>query len=599
MPSHKQIDLILRAHSKTSNHPEHRLSKRSLLAFFQNERSQQSSLWRSLALTDEQAEDLVRLLRAKPRRTASGVATVTVLTKPWPCGNDCVYCPNDVRMPKSYLADEPACQRAERCYFDPYLQMAARLQVLHAMGHNTDKVEVIVLGGTWLDYPEAYRLWFMCQLFKALNEFDTGVQDEVLQARWDAYEYASRAARQDVSQILDEWQARINEGCATYSEAFAALQPLREQAMPEFSDDACTWEELERLHQTNETAHARCVGLVVETRPETVTIQTLLDLRRLGVTKLQIGIQTLDDTILSANNRQAQVADTKQALALMRLCGFKSHIHMMANLKGATPESDVQHYSQLVTNPAFLPDEVKLYPCALVESSRLTDSYKDGSWQPYDEGVLIALLADCITMTPPFTRISRMIRDIPSDDILCGSKKTNLRQLVELHVDAKHGLAGVQEMRIREVATDQVQAEDLQLKEIAYKTSNTEEYFLQWVTGTGKLAGFLRLSLPHTDAVASVKVSAPQFPICPHEAMIREVHVYGRTSKIHESAEGNQHVGLGRALVERACCIAGEHGFAAINVISAVGTRAYYRKLGFSDAGLYQKKQLERTFNGS
>lgn len=591
VPSQKQVDLILREHSKSSAHPAQRLSKRALSAYFIDAKTNKTALWEELALTETQANELVRLLRAKPRRTASGVATVTVLTKPWPCSNDCVYCPNDVRMPKSYLSNEPACQRAERCFFDPYLQMARRLEVLQNMGHNTDKIEVIILGGTWLDYQEEYRLWFMCQLFRALNEFGSSVQHDEIRARTNAYECARDVQPSEKDNNIAAWQVQINAGKATYADAFVGLRSQRAHQTPHFDDDLKSREELFALHACNEAAYARCVGLVVETRPETVSAESLTELRKLGVTKVQIGIQTLDDEILALNNRYARVEDTKHALALLRLFGFKSHVHMMANLLGATREGDLQHYRELVSDPCFLPDEIKLYPCALVDSARLKDYYQKGTWTPYEEENLIELLAQCVRLTPPFTRISRMIRDIPSDEILCGSKKTNLRQLVENHVGEEGGIETVGEMRLREIATDVVDADDLDLQEIRYSTSNTVEYFLQWVNSNAKLAGFLRLSLPNPSSLRELN-TVSMYKFQENEAMIREVHVYGRTSRIHENEEGNQHVGLGRALVERACEIAREEGYTAINVISAVGTRAYYRKLNFEDGKLYQKRKL-------
>lgn len=589
--SQRELDQILRKHSRSLEDPSRRLSKRHLLAFFLQEKQQQSALWRSLELDDATNEALVRLLRAKPRRTASGVATVTVLTKPWPCGHDCIYCPNDVSMPKSYLGDEPACQRAERCFFDPYLQVAARLTMLETMGHNTDKVELIVLGGTWFDYPAAYRLWFACELFRALDDFGCERLEREVSRRRGLYEQA-RAALVDGEPVEDRirhaeavMQRAVDAGEMSYAQAFNALEPLRAPSFPQL-DDAFSNEVLQKLQQGNEQARARCVGLVVETRPDTVSASALRELRRLGVTKVQVGVQSLNDAILAKNVRGGSVDETAQALGLIRLFGFKSHVHMMANLIGADPKADLQQYRTLMEDERFKPDEVKLYPCALVESARLTEAFSSGAWRPYSEEELVELLAACVLATPEYTRISRMIRDIPSDDILCGSKKTNLRQIVEERVKSLTGERPVCEMRMREVATGEVDADHLHMEEVRYETVNTHEVFLQWVDAARRLAGFLRLSLPKTGALFV------ELPIGKGEAMIREVHVYGRTSRLHEKSEGNQHLGLGKQLVERACQIAREAGYASVNVISAVGTRAYYRSLGFVDHGLYQRREL-------
>ncbi len=570
----KQLERILRQQSRKLADPSQRLSKRALMGWYMQQRARRSAFWVSLQLDKAHDDALIRLLRAKPRRTASGVATVTVLTKPWPCRADCLYCPNDVRMPKSYLAQEPACQRAERCSFDPYLQVAARLGMLGSMGHNTDKVELIVLGGTWFDYPSSYRLWFVCQLFRALDDFGTPRLSEEAQRRAAFYERWPEAPEA----LFASLQSQVDRGGLSYPEALRELPGF--PGAQELEDEV-SWEKLTALHKANETAQARCVGLVVETRPDTLSPDTLTELRRLGVTKVQLGIQSLDEAILTQNCRAGSVQDVERALAFLRLFGFKSHVHMMANLLGGSPEGDLEQYRRLMDDERYRPDEVKLYPCALVESAHLTEAHEVGSWQPYGEEELVDLLAACVRVTPVHTRISRMIRDIPSQDILVGCKKTNLRQIVEGTLSDHPTDEPVREMRLREVATDALDEATLRLEEVPYRTSNTDEVFLQWVDGKGALAAFLRLSLPREAA-----------PWGNHTAMIREVHVYGRASRIHESEEGNQHLGLGKQLVERACALAKTAGYEAVFVISAVGTRAYYRSLGFQDAGLYQERRL-------
>ena len=337
-----------------------------------------------------------------------------------------------------------------------------------------------------------------------------------------------------------------------------------------------SWSDLEREHRANEDAPHRVVGLTIETRPDLISSEACRTMRRLGCTKVQIGIQSLDDEILRLNRRHVSVDTIAQAMATLRLFGFKLQIHMMANLLGSTPERDAQDYLRLVTDERFLPDEVKLYPCALVESAGLTRHFEDGSWRPYTEDELVDLMARDLIATPGYTRVSRMIRDISSTDIICGNKKTNLRQMVEAHVGGM--AAEVSEIRMREVATADVAADDLTLDEIVYETSVSEERFLEWVTPKGLIAGFLRLSLPREGAVA----------------MIREVHVYGRVAGLHASEAGAaQHAGLGRRLVERAAADARAAGFSAVDVISSVGTRNYYRSLGFYDRELYQRLDLD------
>ena len=588
------LDRIIRARNREVAGPVRYVAKKKLLPFYQEAKEHRPEQWRTWGVSPAEEALLVRTLQVKPRRTASGVATVTVLTKPWPCSSACLYCPNDVRMPKSYLHDEPACQRAERNWFDPYLQVTARLRTLHQMGHVTDKVELIVLGGTWSDYPEAYQIWYMHELFRALNDMGCeAVIERKSETRRKQYQNAGiDCERDDLADWASEAQARVTAGDASYNETVRSLYACGTRADGNGWAAAAQWQtatfsQLEALQRENESAEHRCVGLVVETRPDAVTPKRLAMLRRLGCTKLQMGIQSLDEDILAANHRGIGVDRMRQAFELARIFGFKTHAHFMTNLLGATPESDAADYRRMVEHPAFKPDEIKLYPCALVDGTGLVAHWRDGSWRPYTEQELVNLLADDVLVTPPFTRISRMIRDISAHDIMTGNKKVNLRQLVDLEL-AKRAQP-VQEIRSREIAFGAAASDELSLSEIAYETTNTSEVFLQWITPDNRIAGFLRLSMPNADYVTT---HASNLPINAGEAMIREVHVYGRVAGLHQGGENAQHRGLGRMLIERACDIARENGYTAINVISAIGTRSYYRKRGFADNGLYQQRRL-------
>lgn len=588
------LDRIIRARNREVAGPVRYVAKKKLLPFYQEVKEHRPERWRTWGVSPAEEALLVRTLQVKPRRTASGVATVTVLTKPWPCSSACLYCPNDVRMPKSYLHDEPACQRAERNWFDPYLQVTARLRTLHQMGHVTDKVELIVLGGTWSDYPEAYQIWYMHELFRALNDIscETTVDRESETRRTQYRDAGIACERDDLANWAAKAQARVTAGDASYNETVRSLYACGTRADGNGWAAAAQWQtatfsQLEALQHENESAKHRCVGLVVETRPDAVTPKRLAMLRRLGCTKLQMGIQSLDERILAANHRGIGIDRMQQAFELARIFGFKTHAHFMTNLLGATPESDAADYRRMVEHPAFKPDEVKLYPCALVDGTGLVAHWRDGSWRPYTEQELVNLLAEDVLVTPPFTRISRMIRDISAHDIMTGNKKVNLRQLVDLEL-AKRAQP-MQEIRSREIAFGAAANDELSLSEIAYETTNTREVFLQWVAPGNRIAGFLRLSMPNADYVGA---HAADLPIDAGEAMIREVHVYGRVAGLHQGGQNAQHRGLGRMLIERACDIARENGYTAINVISAIGTRGYYRKQGFTDNGLYQQRSL-------
>ena len=570
------LDRLLRKHNRASHDGTRRVAKRRMLPYYLHVKQHDPARWESWEIDPATEAQLLRLLKVKPRRTASGVATITVITKPWPCSSDCLYCPNDVRMPKSYLSGEPACQRAERNYFDPYLQVRSRLVALREMGHITDKVELIVLGGTWSDYPDAYQTWFITELFRACNDFGgCPIAGDAPEERDRKYRACGLTYDKDeLVRRTKELQTKVNEGSLTYNEAISAINQ-RDQWRRAAAWQVADAQALAREQHANEDAAHRVVGLTIETRPDLITPESTRAMRRLGCTKIQMGIQSLDQHILDANHRHVSVEQIANAFSTLRLAGFKIQIHFMANLLGSTPQADRQDYLRLVRDERFLPDEVKLYPCCLVESSRLMQLYRSGAWQPYAEDELIDLLVADTLATPAYTRISRMIRDISTTDIVAGNKKTNLRQMVEARIMQAEGQA--QEIRMREIATSEVNPTDLRMDCVSYHTTVSREHFLQWITSDRRIAGFLRLSLP----------------IEGDEAMIREVHVYGRVASLGSAAQGGaQHAGLGRQLVERACQMAQDAGYATINVISSVGTRNYYRSLGFTDGELYQHKPL-------
>jgi elongator complex protein 3 len=462
------------------------------------------------------AEDsFLARIRMKPIRTLSGVTTVTVLTKPYPCPGKCIFCPTDVRMPKSYLPDEPGAARALQHDFDPYDQVAARLEALEAVGHPTDKIELLILGGTWSSYRGDYQEWFVRRCFDALNGKDSD----------------------------------------TLAEA----------------------------HQRNETAIHRNVGLVIETRPDHVDTAELAWLRSLGVTKIQMGAQSMDDRILDLNQRGHMVADTRHAVALVRAAGFKIVLHWMPNLLGATLDSDRQDFSRLWED--LCPDEIKIYPTQLLENADLYAYWQRGEYQPYSTQELIHLLADVKVSIPSYCRVNRVIRDIPSTHVVEGNKRTSLRQDVQEEMSRRGTRCRC--IRCREVSGGEVRPEQLRFEEVLYPAGGAMEHFLSYVTPEGRLAAFLRLSLPQVDS--------PDVCLTDLEgaAIIREVHVYGQSIEVGKGQRGAaQHIGLGTRLINRAEQIAQDQGYSSLAVISAVGTRRYYLNRGFERGELYLVKQL-------
>lgn len=536
-------------------------------------------------------EDVLHKLRRKPVRTMSGVTPVTVLTKPFPCPGKCIFCPNDVRMPKSYLADEPGAQRAEKNAFDPYLQTYIRLLTYKNLGHPVEKIEIIILGGTWSFYPETYQIWFIKRIFDAMHDFGNNIdgRDDVVAA----LQQKSMFTGENISNVTIQGIS-LNESYNQVVQNIYADEMYRSRGLVDeiaggnhersVVDEFATWDELEAVHKENETADCRAVGLVIETRPDHISEEEVIRVRRLGCTKVQIGFQSLNDKVLTMNKRGHDVQATRRAVKLLRKAGFKIHAHWMPNLYGSSPQEDIEDYDKMFGDADFRPDELKIYPCSLIESAELMQQYQSGEWEPYTHDELLRVLVACFKETPEYCRLTRVIRDIPGTDIVDGNKVTNFRQLVDIELE-RQGLKS-SDIRAREIRKKQVTGDDLHLNSVAYASSMSEEIFLQYITDDRDIAGFLRLSLPVADEPALVD----ELEGC---AMIREVHVYGLAVGIGESVEGRaQHLGLGKKLIEEAVTIAKAKGYKKLAVISSIGTREYYRKRGFSDGHLYQIRDI-------
>lgn len=468
---------------------------------------------------------LLAKIRMKPIRSLSGVTTVTVLTKPFPCPGDCIFCPDDAELPKSYLKLEPGAARAYENQFDPFQQVSSRLISYDAIGHPTSKIELLILGGSWTAYPEDYQKKFIQRCLDAMN----GVP----------------------------------------STSLAEAQSI------------------------NETVRRRNVGLVVETRPDTITPQALAAMRRMGVTKVQIGAQSFDDHILALNKRGHSAADTLRATALLRAAGFKIVMHWMPNLLGATPASDQEDF-QKMWQAGYCPDELKIYPTQLVENSQLYQYWLDGAYQPYSTEELIDLIADIKPGIPEYSRVNRVIRDIPASYIVAGSKRSSLRQ--DVHKEMRRRGTQCRCIRCREIRGEQVAEQDLILSDLVYHPHCAEEHFLNYSTPSDHLAGYLRLSFPEEvdnesrQIYQQVQTAIPELQGC---AIIREVHIYGQSLQFGVEKDGAaQHAGLGSHLIEQAVQLARTRGFKKIAVIAAIGTRRYYRDRGFNGGDLYMIRDI-------
>lgn len=554
----KEIEKIIRKHQSIEKEV---FSKSFLLTSYEKLKDE-------LSFSVEEEQNLYNILKMKETRTISGVTPVTVLTKPFPCPGKCIFCPNDVRMPKSYLSDEPGAQRAISNKFDPYLQTFNRLLAFKNTGHPTDKIELIILGGTWSSYPESYQIWFVKRCFDALNDFENYRSSEMLHEKDLNLPFEEEKLEEIDGSRLDKSYNQIISNAIKNTKNI-----LKENA---------SWEELFLAHEKNVKSKSKCVGLVIETRPDEIDEDEVIKIRKLGATKIQIGIQSLNDDVLKLNKRGHDVAKTISALDLIRRAGFKIHGHYMPNLYGSNPILDILDYEKMFNEIYFRPDELKIYPCSLIKTAELMQVYNQGLWKPYTQEELAEVLFNNILFTPRYCRLTRIIRDIPSTDIVVGNKLTNFRQIAEAKIK-QSGRKAV-EIRSREIKNKLFESQNLQIKQTKYETTSTWEYFLEYVNEKEEIFGFLRLSLP--------KISSfiPELNGC---AIIREIHIYGQSLEVgKKDSSKTQHQGLGKNLIKLAKDLAKENNFQKLAVISAIGTRDYYHKNGFELTGLYQIADL-------
>lgn len=465
-------------------------------------------------------KDLAQLLTVRKIRSLSGVAIITLATKPFPCPGKCLYCPTQKEMPKSYLNNEPAIMRAIRNKFDPFDQVKERIETLERNGHNADKLEIIVIGGTWSFLPKSYQTWFIKRIFEACN-------------------YKK-------SKTLDQAQ-KINE----------------------------------------KTKH-RIIGLTIETRPDYINEKEIIRLRKLGVTRIELGVQSLYNDVLNLNKRGHLIERTTKATKLLKDAGFKICYHMMPNLPGSDFKRDIQMFKDLFNNENFKPDMLKVYPCVVLAEAPLYKLYLQKKYKPYTTKQLIKLLKEVLMLVPYYCRVQRVIRDIPEQSIAAGSKVSNLKQYVE--EELKKDKLTPKDIRTREIKDNYNPKEKLFLFKDVYKASDGEEIFLSFENkNRTKLYSLLRLRIP------SHSLTAKKFFIknLENSALIREVHTYGHIVPIDKKQLAPQHIGLGKKLIAEAEKITKKYKLNKISVISGIGVREYYKKLGYKLENTYMIKHLK------
>ena len=572
----------------------------------------------------EKNQTFETLLRKRAIRSLSWIVPVQVLTKPWPCPGQCIFCPNDPWMPKSYIKSEPGAMRAWLNQFDPMKQTYNRLQSLTTTGHQTDKIEMIILGWSRDAYPRNYKIDFVKQLYDACNTFsDLRIKQNFGEGGNDESRYHFEI------QNLDEIK---------YSNS------------------------LEEAIKRNETVKNRIIWLTIETRPDLVSHENCKFWRELGVTRVEMWIQSTDDEVLKLNKRGHDVQKIKDAIYIMRQYGLKISIHLMPWLYWSDFEKDIQSFNDIYTDSAFQPDEIKFYPTSVIPNTELYNLYKEWKYTPITtEQILSEIRETFLNIIPPYTRIKRLIRDIPATEIVAWSNITNLSQMAhesllkemknsfhwkgsidvekfylrlywdyelyenedkyfekmsqkphpthlllgegnhEVVGEVKVGIIWTQpdlksfrnfvclDTRSREVRNriEKKKSDSLNLVLRWYPSSVGQECFISFEDELGYLYWFTRLLLPNDDSVVWIEWLEKW------TAIIRELHVYGELQKIWDkSGQWTQHTWLWRRLISFAERLSKSFGYNQFSVISWVWVREYYKSLWFELKWTYMSKKI-------
>jgi len=562
------------------------------------------------------------VLKKRAIRSQSGIVPVQVLTKPFACPGQCIFCPNDPEMPKSYIKSEPWAMRARLNQFDPYKQVRNRLLSLTLAWHATDKIEMIVLGGTWDVYPEDYKIEFVKSLYDACNTFP---------------EFFEKVTLADELGDSLEWKKNTTKEQKKFGYHVEKVEEISKQPDRKIAI------------KTNETAKHKIIGLTIETRPEFVTDIHCRQWRNLGVTRIEMGVQSMFDEVLSANKRGHGVLEIQQACHKLRQYGFKFSIHLMPGLYKSTIQKDIETFAKVFADPSVKPDELKFYPTSVIPNTQLYNLYQSWEYIPLQTSEIKQIIETVLLeKIPPYTRIKRLIRDIPSTEIVAGSTVTNLSQLTRADVEKK--LAHDPELRKKlytrlyqnsifcenkewfvdmDVTNTLPQNDEIQTFTIGFSPDTTQqrnfvsldtrsreirnryftphapkpqnigimirkylssagkEYFISIEDELGYLYGFVRLLLPYDGELAETE------GLGQNVAVVRELHIYGDLAQIDITSKNTiQHKGLGKQLMDIAETIATKHKYKKLSVIAGVGVRKYYEKIDYHLVGTYMLKSL-------
>ncbi|HLC65083.1 MAG TPA: tRNA uridine(34) 5-carboxymethylaminomethyl modification radical SAM/GNAT enzyme Elp3 [Candidatus Nanoarchaeia archaeon] len=510
----------------------------------------------------EIGQHLSGALVSKPSRTLAGVSPVAIMARPSNCRHgSCIYCPGGLNsvfgdIPKSYTGKEPATRRAIRNNFDAYLQTMNRLEQYILLGHSPEKAELIIMGGTFPSEDEDYQKKFITEAFQAMNDFSRLFYKDGRFNRQKFREFFEVPS----SSHNKERDGRINKNMLEQKSARNAS--------------------IDEEHALNEGSNIRCVSLVIETRPDYATLEIANRLLELGVTKIELGVQTIYDDVLKKINRGHDSAESKKATALLKDLGFKVAYHVMPGLPGVSKERDIKALKEYADNEDFRPDMLKIYPCLVLRGTNLYEEWLAGKFKPISTQEAADIICEFKKICPEWIRIMRVQRDIPTFMTEDGVDKTNLRQYVE-KLAMEKGIK-CRCIRCREPKTDEHSGE-IEYKTAEYQASGGKEFFISAIdVKRGNIVGFCRLRFPS---------QALRREIANKSSLVRELRVYGKSTEIGEI--GNvQHRGIGKRLMAIAEEISLQNGKNKVVVIAGIGAKEYFRKLRYAKEGPYMVKEI-------
>ena len=516
----------------------------------------------------DQVSEFKPYLSSKPIRTSSGVAVIATMSMPSLCPHGaCTFCPGGLGSPygdtpMSYTGTEPSTMRAMRNEYDPYRIIFNRLQQFILLGQHPDKCDQIVQGGTFPSFPVDYQEKYMNYSFKAYNDFSAEFFDTegtfLLEHFKEFFELPSKPGDKDRAERIKQRILAIKER---------------------------NYQSLEDEQVRNETAVIRCIGVTIETKPDWGLAEHGQEFLRLGATRVELGVQTIYDDILAAVNRGHTIQETYDSVKQLRDLAFKLNFHIMPGLptpsgKRIERERDIESIRAMFEDPRYCPDMIKIYPCMVMPGTPLEREYKEGTFVPLSTDEAADIIVEGYRYVPEWCRIMRVQRDIPTFSTTAGVTRTNLRQYVD-ELAKERGVVS-RDIRAREIMRGQIVG-DAEIVERRFDCADGVEYFLS-VEADDKLLGFVRMRYP-SECLRS--------EITPQSALIRELHVYGQAVPIGGiDGKKAQHKGYGRQLMERAEEIATREGKTKMIVISGVGVREYYRKIGYVREGPYMCKEL-------